>query len=388
LVSKFGTIATRGEVVEWCASELGSYRAYNVMRTVGVPTGTRGEYDVTNLVADVTTSVNTVVVGAKPKAAKKPANVVAKKPAVVPTQKAAMIIREDVASVEVVTKIRSNEIAYEPIVVPERDPNYVPFGCFADTKQLIKSGVFAPAMIFGHSGYGKTTLVEQACAQLGRKLVVCQITEETCEDDLIGGMRLVNGSTVFEYGPIARAYQEGAVVLLDEVDQGTTKLMCLQNALQAKPLFLKKTGETIYAAAGFMVIATGNTKGIGDDIDGRYVGAKIMNEAFLERFSDTMTQGAPRDNIETKILSKVIDDAEFVSNLVRWANLTREACSVGQIDREIQTRRLLHIAKNYEIYGDKKRAVEKAVNRFEETVRDALLNLYTKVDASVDGQEG
>jgi hypothetical protein len=381
LVKKFGKKATRGEVVPFCETELGGYRAYNIMRVLAKKTGVRGEYDISGLVEAVEAGIKAggVSTASKPKAARGAKSVAAPAMAA-PAPK----VREEAVEVGTLKRTHSAEIQYEPISVPDVDPNYVPFGCFSDVKQIIASGIFAPAFIFGHSGYGKTTAIEQAYAKAKKKLIVIQITEETTEEDLLGGMRLVNGNTVFEYGPIPRAYQEGCGVLLDEVDQGTSKIMCLQNAMQAKPLFLKKTGETIYPAAGFMVFATGNTRGIGDDADGRYVGAKILNEAFLERFADTMTQDAPSPAIETKILSKVIDDADFVSNLVKWAGLTRSACTAGTIDREIQTRRLLHIAKNYQIYGDRLKAVTKAVNRFEEVTRDAMIDLYTKVDAGID----
>jgi len=383
IVDKFGDTATRAQIVDLCEAQMGGYRGYMIVNKL-CPRIRQGEYDISGLVDSVNAGLN-----GKVKTKAKTAKVESKADDFahgVPAPMAAMAaptprVRENAVGGAV--KLRSADIAYEPIVVPTIDKNFVPFGVFSDVKQLLSSGIFAPAMIFGHSGYGKTTLVEQACAQLKRKLVIVQVTAETCEDDLIGGMRLVNGDTVFEYGPIARAYLEGAVILLDEVDQGTERIMCLQNALQAKPLFLKKTGETIHPKAGFMAIATGNTKGIGDDADGRYVGAKLLNEAFLERFSDTMEQGAPSAKIEKKILSKMIDDEQFIDCLVKWAAMTREACTNGVLDREIQTRRLLHVAKNFQVYGDRLKAVTKAVNRFEPNTRDALLNLYTKVDAEV-----
>lgn len=379
IVKKFGDTATRAQIVDLCERSLGGYRGYTIVREL-CPRIQHGEYDISGLIEAVQRGLNgETSPKVKPTKAETKVDDFAHG---VPAPMAAMAAPAPrVREAGAVGKLRSAELAYEPVVVPQIDKNFVPFGVFSDVKQLLSSGIFAPAMIFGHSGYGKTTLVEQACAQLKRKLIIVQVTAETCEDDLIGGMRLVNGDTVFEYGPIVRAYIEGAVVLLDEVDQGTERIMCLQNALQAKPLFLKKTGETIYPKAGFMAIATGNTKGIGDDADGRYVGAKLMNEAFLERFSDTMEQGAPSAKIEKKILSKLIDDEQFIDCLVKWAAMTREACANSVIDREIQTRRLIHVAKNFQVYGDRAKAVQKAVNRFEPTTRDALMNLYTKVDA-------
>lgn len=281
------------------------------------------------------------------------------------------------------SRIRSSDLLYHPIEVPSADPSFIPFGAFDVVRALLSKNVFAPAYIVGDSGYGKTVMVEQACAKVGRPLAIVQVTNETTEDDLIGGLRIIDGDSVFEYGPVIRAYREGAVLLLDEIDQGTTSLMCLQNILQRKPYQIKKTGETIHPHPDFTVIATGNTKGLGDDVEGRFIGAQLLNEAMLERFTATMEQFAPTPATERKILSHHIDDEAFIDCLVQWANITREARKSGSTRREIQTRRLVHIATNYSALQDKKLSIELALGRFGQDDAKALMMLYTKIDPTV-----
>ena len=192
----------------------------------------------------------------------------------------------------------------EQDLIPLKDDTYVPFGNFADVKKIIKSGLFYPTFITGLSGNGKTFSVEQACAQLGRELIRVNITIETDEDDLIGGFRLVDGATVWHNGPVIEALERGAVLLLDEVDLASNKILCLQSILEGKGVFLKKTGRYVQPADGFNVIATANTKGKGSD-DGRFIGTNVLNEAFLERFALTFEQEYPTPSVETKILEKL-----------------------------------------------------------------------------------
>ena len=195
----------------------------------------------------------------------------------------------------------------EQDLVPQKDPNYVPFGNFSDVKRIINSNMFYPTFVTGLSGNGKTLSVEQACAQLGRELIRVNITIETDEDDLVGGFRLVDGATVWHNGPVVEALERGAILLLDEVDLASNKILCLQSILEGKGVFLKKIGRVVRPAVGFNVIATANTKGKGSE-DGRFIGTNVLNEAFLERFALTFEQEYPVPSIEKKILDKVCSE--------------------------------------------------------------------------------
>src|SRR5210317_558362 len=275
--------------------------------------------------------------------------------------------------------------AIEQNLVPQKDDTFVKFGNFSDIKKIIQSGIFYPAFITGLSGNGKTFSVEQACAQLNRELIRVNITIETDEDDLIGGFRLVNGETVWHNGPVVEALSRGAVLLLDEIDLASNKILCLQSILEGKGVFLKKIGKFVKPAAGFNVIATANTKGKGSD-DGRFIGTNVLNEAFLERFPVTFEQEYPSPKIEQRILEGIsldlgVEDRDFCKRLTDWADIIRKTFYDGGIEEIISTRRLVHIIRAYSIFQDKAKAIQVCVNRFDDETKQAFLELYDKVDA-------
>ena len=273
--------------------------------------------------------------------------------------------------------------AIEQNLTPQKDDSFVQFGNFGDVKKIIKSRLFYPTFITGLSGNGKTFSVEQACAQLGRELIRVNITVETDEDDLIGGFRLVNGETVWHNGPVIEALQRGAVLLLDEIDLASNKILCLQSILEGKGVFLKKIGKFVGPADGFQVFATANTKGKGSE-DGRFIGTNVLNEAFLERFPVTFEQEYPSPATEQKILNKLCSDADFCKRLADWADIIRKTFYDGGIEEIISTRRLVHIVKAYSIFSDKAKAIQVCVNRFDDETKQAFLELYDKVDADFE----
>jgi hypothetical protein len=273
----------------------------------------------------------------------------------------------------------------EQNLIPEKDDTFVKFGNFADVKKIIQSRLFYPTFITGLSGNGKTFSVEQACAQLKRELIRVNITIETDEDDLIGGFRLVDGNTAWHNGPVIEALERGAILLLDEIDLASNKILCLQSILEGKGVFLKKIGRWVKPAAGFNVIATANTKGKGSD-DGRFIGTNVLNEAFLERFPVTFEQSYPAPATEQKILEGValdlgVEDRDFCKRLVDWGDIIRKTFYDGGIEEIISTRRLVHIIRAYSIFQDKAKAIQVCVNRFDDETKQAFLELYDKVDA-------
>jgi MoxR-like ATPase len=254
---------------------------------------------------------------------------------------------------------------------------------------IIKSGKFYPTYITGLSGNGKTMMIEQICAQEKRELVRANITKETDEDDLIGGFRLIDGKTVWQNGPVIVAMERGAILLLDEVDLGDAKLMCLQPVLEGKPIYLKKINRVITPAAGFNILATANTKGKGSD-DGRFIGTNVMNEAFLERFSITFEQEYPPLKTEAKILNNVlgasgIEDKDFADKLVNWADMIRKAFYDGAVSDIISTRRLVHICEAFAIFGqDREKAIKLCLNRFDVDTKNGFMDLYMKLDETIN----
>ena len=270
-------------------------------------------------------------------------------------------------------------------LVPEQDNTFVKFGPFNDLKNIIKSKQFYPTFITGLSGNGKTFGVEQVCAQLKRELIRVNITIETDEDDLIGGFRLIDGNTVWHNGPVIEALERGAILLLDEIDLASNKILCLQPILEGKGIFLKKIGRFIQPAAGFNVVATANTKGKGSD-DGRFIGTNVLNEAFLERFPVTFEQEYPPVSVEKKILGGIasqlgVTDTDFIARLVDWGDIIRKTFYDGGIEEIVSTRRLVHIVRAFSIFNDKAKAIQVCINRFDDETKQAFLELYDKVDA-------
>ena len=279
----------------------------------------------------------------------------------------------------------------EDSYVPEKFEGYVPWGNFNILKEVLKSRIFYPIFITGLSGNGKTLMVKELCARLKREYVRANITVETDEDDLIGGFRLLNGETVWHDGPVVTAMKRGALLLLDEIDLASNKIMCLQPVLEGSSIYLKKIGKWVHPAEGFNVLATANTKGQGSE-DGRFIGTNVMNESFLERFPVTIEQTYPTNKIEEKILvnelakhDKVEND--FVSNLVKWADVIRKTFYEGGVDEIISTRRLVHIVNAFSIFDDKVKAISMCISRFDAETKESFLDLYTKVDAGVSVED-
>ena len=275
-------------------------------------------------------------------------------------------------------------------LVPNKDPLYVPFGHFNDIYSIVKSGRYYPAFVTGLSGNGKTFMIEQACAKAKREFFRVNITVETDEDDLLGHYALIDGNTVWQDGPVVKAMERGAVLLLDEIDLASSKIICLQPVLEGNGVFLKKVNRFVSPSKGFTVLATANTKGKGSE-DGRFIGTNILNEAFLERFPITVEQEYPSMSVERKILDKVfasldVEAGDFSERVVTWADIIRKTFYEGGIDEIIATRRLVHIANAYAIFGDRKKAIELCIARFDEDTKTSFLDLYTKVDEQVSNK--
>ena len=282
-------------------------------------------------------------------------------------------------------------VSNDEVFVPNFDDTFVAWGNFTELLKIVRSRMFYPTFVSGLSGNGKTFMIEQACAKLKREYVRVQISPETDEDDLIGGFRLIKGETVFQKGPVIKAMEAGAILMIDEIDRGTNKIMCLQGVLEGKPVLIKKTGQVIEPKEGFNIIATANTKGKGSE-DGRYSAAGIIDDAFLERFTITLEQTFPTMPTEEKIVMKhmkkfEVMDEEFAKLLVGWADAIRKTFYDEGIDEVISTRRLCHIVQTFSIFNKREKAIALCVNRFDEDTKAAFIDLYEKVDATINAPE-
>ena len=302
------------------------------------------------------------------------------------------LVEKEVAPIPMRNAERTSAVTLDSSIsfIPKVDKTFVSWGNIGDIKQILKSQLFFPIYLTGMSGNGKTFGIEQTCASLGREMIRVNFTAETDEDDLFGGFRLVNGETVFQYGPVVEAMKRGAVLLLDEIDLGSHKIMALQSVLEGKGYFIKKRAEWVEPADGFTIIATANTKGKGSD-DGRFIGTNVLNEAFLDRFSVTMYQPYPSEAIEKKILIKAAEGfgiesealGKFIPNLTMWGDIIRKTFEEGGVDEIVSTRRLVDILKSFSIFGDRGKAIKMAIERFDDETRESFMSLYEKIDAGV-----
>jgi MoxR-like ATPase len=351
LVRGYGTAVSRGEIIEEARQQNLPYPRF-ILDNAEAKSG-RGMYDLS------------------------PFNVTAEKP-----------VAEVALSAQVLPMVRQKKLESTlDNTVPTKDSNYVAFGFHKDLKKILESRIFYPVFITGLSGNGKTTMVEQVCAELKREVLRVNISIETDEDDLIGGNTLIDGNVVYREGPVLMAMKRGAILLIDECDRGSNKLMCLQAIMEGKPYMNKKTGEVVHPAEGFNIVATANTKGKGTE-DGRFIAAQMIDEAFLERFAITVEQEYPDVKIEKKILTLKMKelnclDEDFVVKLTSWAEIIRKTFEEGGVDELISTRRLLHIIKAFAMFNDRVKAIQLCTNRFDAETKSAFLDLYTKVDAPV-----
>ena len=283
-------------------------------------------------------------------------------------------------------KIESFTVDYNNTssLIPAKDPNFVPFGNYADLENIIKAKIFYPAYISGPTGNGKSTMIEQICAKHKRPLIRVNLNMMTDEEQLIGTKTLEDGNVLIVEGPVLIAMRTGCTLLLDEIDAGSANtLLCLQPILEGKPYYFKLKNEMIVPAPGFNIFATANTKGKGSD-DGRYIGTNVLNEAFLERFAVTFEQDYPNAKIEQKIIENLMEtyeckDVEFAETLVKWADAIRRTFADGGVDETITTRRMIHIVRAFAIFKKREKAVELCCNRFDSATKTAFIDLYDKV---------
>ena len=299
------------------------------------------------------------------------------------------VVRMPSAKPMVEVKQKSVDLPDTKPMIPSKDPDFVPFGVFKDIDVVIKSRLFYPVYIYGPTGNGKSTAVEQSCARNHVPMIRVNLNSMTDEEQLIGSKTLVDGNIQIIEGPVLIAMRAGIPILLDELDAGSANtLLCLQPVLEGKPYYFKLKNEVVVPAPGFNVFATGNTKGKGSE-DGKYIGTNILNEAFLERFAVTMCQEYPGAAVELKIVKNVmttykVTDDEFANSLVKWADAIRRTYQDGGIDETVTTRRLIHIVRAYSIFKNKQKAIELCTNRFDDVTRQAFISLFEKIADAPD----
>lgn len=288
-------------------------------------------------------------------------------------------------------------------LIPERKKGFIRNGHYSNIARILKSEMFFPIYLTGDTGCGKTLTVDQACAIAKRELVRLNFTEQTSESHIIGSYRILDGETVWSDGPAITAMRRGAVLLLDEVDLGSPKMMCLQPILEGSSYYIERTGELVAPAPGFTVIATANTKGKLTGASRKFVGARVQNEAFLDRFAMTMEFDYPTEKQESRILNHVAKniadqlgleltsaDNDFVSALLSWTRAIRDSYTTGAFDHNLTTRRAKDILRAYFILDRKiPAAIKGGISRFDEDTQKAFEQLFNSINnADIDWSHG
>lgn len=230
--------------------------------------------------------------------------------------------------------------------VPEKDPGYI-FD-IALTKIVIQAfEMNIPAMLWGHAGTGKSTIVEQVCAFTNRKLTRIQHTANTEEAD-VEGQWIVNakGEMEFQLGPLPLAMLNGDVYCADEYDFANPQVLAVYQAvLEGKPLRIKACNRIIHPHANFRFIATGNTNGSGDEY-GLYMGTQIQNSANYERFGIVhKVEYMAKTNEVSLLQAKVGLDKTTAEKMVEFAWMMRASFDKKEVASPLSPRSLQFAAK-------------------------------------------
>ena len=253
-------------------------------------------------------------------------------------------------------------------------------------------GVKNPLNVFidGDTGLGKSTAVIHVHYRQNRMVIRLNLSFATDVDDLIGGFRLIDGDTVWQDGPAVIAMQEGACLLLDELDAANPKILFeLQSILEGNGVYLKKDNRMVYPTDGFHVVATGNTKGTGD-MTGDFSGVNILNKAFLDRFAASITAVPPDQKEMHKMLDHQCPDNPDLVNegLAAFYHQVLQTWIAGGIPHLVSPRRMiafgnLCIQFGVERVDDKelKEAGDYATNKYDEEMKSAFMELLDRMIA-------
>jgi len=269
--------------------------------------------------------------------------------------------------------------------VPDIDPSYV---FDPDTTLAILAG-FAfnrRVMIQGYHGTGKSTHIEQVAARLKWPAVRINLDAHISRIDLIGRDAIVlrDGlqKTEFKEGLLPWALQHPVALIFDEYDAGRPDVMfVIQRVLEQEgKLTLLDQNMVIHPNPWFRLFATANTVGLGDT-SGLYHGTQAINQGQMDRWSIVVTLNYLELETELKIVSaKTSVDKNTVADMIRVADMTRQAFVNGDISTLMSPRTVIAWAQNTEIFGDKGFAFRLSfLNKCDEAERMLIAEYYQRV---------
>lgn len=207
----------------------------------------------------------------------------------------------------------------------------------------------------GHTGTGKTTLLEQITARMNWPLVAVSLDSGIERPDLVGSTQLRSTSegkafTEFVDGVLARFLPKPYLILWDEKDYGRGDVLyVIQRALERKGLLLLEDGGRHIVPHEFSrMAATANTRGQGDEY-GVYPGARVQSIAMLGRYQCWLKVDYLDKKQETKLLTSSYPNlkAEVAEMMVSFANEVRNAFKNGEVMNVVSPRNLLAMADYY-----------------------------------------
>jgi cobaltochelatase CobS len=218
-------------------------------------------------------------------------------------------------------------------------------------------------MVTGYHGTGKSTHIEQVAARLNWPCIRINLDSHISRIDLIGKDAIVlkDGKQVTEFreGILPWAYQHNVALVFDEYDAGRPDVMfVIQRILESSgKLTLLDQSKVIRPHAAFRLFATANTIGLGDTT-GLYHGTQQINQAQMDRWSIvTALNYLPHAQEVGIVLAKCGDYAsekgrKTIANMVRVADLTRNAFMQGDLSTVMSPRTVITWAQNAEIFDD------------------------------------
>lgn len=265
-----------------------------------------------------------------------------------------------------VTVLHDHGSDHKPYIVPV-DQDYV-FNIDLVKKVVVGLALNKPLLLWGMHGTGKTTVIQQVCARLGRPVMRVQHTINMQESDVLGQWVVRNGQTEFQLGPLPMAMLFGWTYVADEYDFAMPSVTAVyQPVLEGQPLIIKDAPlhlRKITPHPEFRFAATGNTNGCGDET-GLYQGTLMQNAANYSRFGVTEEVRYMEPSIEAAILrSKANMPAKTANQIVDFANRIRESFGEGKMSMTISPREMIAAAQLGLAFGDWKVGLDLAfINR-------------------------
>ena len=273
-------------------------------------------------------------------------------------------------------------------LVPTIDENYI-FDEETTTSILVGFKFNKKVLIQGLHGTGKSSHIEQVASRLNWPCLRINLDGHISRFDLLGKDSIVlkdnKQVTTFKEGLLPWAIQNPVALVLDEYDAGRPDVMfVIQRILEAEgKLTLLDQNKVITPHPYFRIFGTCNTLGLGDNT-GLYSGTQNLNQGQLDRWNIFSTLNFIEPNVEKKIIEGKIGKNKSkltnkLPNMIRLANLIRQAFSSSDLSVTMSPRTCILWAENFIIFGDLEKAFKLTfLNKCESNDKKIITELYQR----------